>query len=128
MLHALRDEASTIRKECYEDGLKANLERIVGNVNDAQRQAAEAAALEIATAEYEMRTLRNRVLEDRYVYKLAPAKGQATSGLFMGQLGELKVGAITAEYVLKLSDYPDLERAIARCSAARNAFKRYASN
>ncbi|MCU0863000.1 MAG: hypothetical protein MUC36_04335 [Planctomycetes bacterium] len=127
LIQALNEEASTLRRECYEEALAENL-ALVAKLPDAERAEAERKAHELADSEFSMRTLRNLILKQRYVYNQPPpVKVEATPDtVWMGQTGTLRVGSAVADYFVSTDEYPELGKAIGQWQRARGAFRKLA--
>lgn len=124
LIQALRESSANLRQECHEEEYAANVARIPADLDEERKRKALDTARTIAEREFDMKTVRNRILEDRYVYSIVPAEKPTWPGkVRMAQFGTLKVGDSLAEFKIHTEDYPEFEQAMKAWMSARADFR-----
>jgi len=124
LIQALRESSANLRKECHEEEYAANVARIPADLDEERKRKALDTAKTIADREFEMKTVRNRILEDQYVYSIVSAEKPTWPGkVRMAQFGTLKVGDSLAEFKIHTEDYPEFEQAMKAWMSARADFR-----
>lgn len=127
LLRAVQADDRRCRQECLEDLLAATRARMAEGLRGEALLAADAAAREVAEAEFERRSLRNRLLLDLYVWKNAPAFKVGAKGTFMGQFEHLDHGDQRIEFVMNCDQFPDYGKALTRSRQAQKQFGQHAT-